>query len=226
MPTYFVTGIDTDAGKSFATGLMAKYLQERGENITTQKFAQTGCQGISEDILAHREIMGIEPTKWDCEGTTCPYVFNYPASPHLAASLENQRIEVQRITESTNVLEENFDYLLIEGVGGIYVPINDDITLLDYVEKMKYPLILVTSSKLGSINHTLLTLEIAYKRKLPIQGVIYNHYPNDSEIILKDSIKVFRRFLDQFGYDCPIIEIPKFEKGEAPNVDFGLFFTN
>uniref|UniRef100_UPI003569A8D5 dethiobiotin synthase n=1 Tax=Ancylomarina sp. TaxID=1970196 RepID=UPI003569A8D5 len=126
MSTYFITGIDTDAGKTFATGLMAKYLLDRNVNVMTQKFAQTGCVGISEDILAHREIMGVEPYEEDKDGTTCPYVFTYPASPHLAAKIDGDEIDINVINASTEKLEAAYDTLLIEGVGGIHVPITLD----------------------------------------------------------------------------------------------------
>lgn len=224
MPSFFIAGIDTDTGKTFATGLMAKYLLEQGKSVITQKFAQTGCKGISEDILMHREIMGISVQEVDSDGTTCPYVFDYPASPHLAAQMQNQVIDVEKINDCTSVLENKHDYLLLEGVGGMHVPITMDYSLLDFLEEKKYPCILVTSSKLGSINHTLLSLEVAKQRNIPIVGLLYNCYPAKSKFILEDSIKVFRAYLDKYGFDCPIIEIPEFSKNESPNVDFEKIF--
>ncbi len=224
MSTYFITGIDTDAGKTFATGLMAKYLYDRKVNVMTQKFAQTGCVGISEDILAHREIMGVAPFDVDEDGTTCPYVFTYPASPHLAAKIDKAEIDIEVIKASTRKLQANYETLLIEGVGGIHVPITLDYSLLDYMEDEKHPLILITSSKLGSINHTLMTLELAASRNLPIHGLIYNHYPNKSNVILEDSIRVFKHYLKKYGYDCPVLEIPEFKIGKTPEVDFSLLF--
>ena len=224
MSTYFITGIDTDAGKTFATGLMAKYLYDRKVNVMTQKFAQTGCVGISEDILAHRKIMGVDPFNVDKDGTTCPYVFTYPASPHLAARIDGKEIDVNVINASTAKLQAEFDTLLIEGVGGLHVPITLDYSLLDYLEEKRHPLIIITSSKLGSINHTLMTLELAANRNLPIHALIYNHYPNKSEVILKDSIEVFKTYLKKYGYDCPVIEIPEFKIGESPEVDFSPLF--
>ena len=226
MPTYFIAGIDTDTGKTFTTGLMAKYLLEQEKSVITQKFAQTGCKGISEDILMHREIMGIEIQEVDSKGITCPYVFDYPASPHLAAQMQNQVIEVEKINNSTKILENQYDYLLLEGVGGMHVPITMDYSLLDFLEEKKFPTILITSSKLGSINHTLLSLEVAKQKNIPIKGLIYNCFPANSKFILEDSIKVFRSYLDKLGFDCPIIEIPEFSKNESPNVDFGELFSD
>ena len=95
---FCITGIDTDIGKSVVTGLLGRYLLGRGVNAITQKVCQTGCKGISEDILLHRKIMGMALTDEDRQGLTCPYVFSEPCSPHLAGSLENTVIEPQRIS--------------------------------------------------------------------------------------------------------------------------------
>ena len=111
---YFVSGIDTDAGKSVVTGLLARSLRKRGVNVITQKFIQTGWVGISEDILKHREIMGIEPQPVDKDGTTCPYVMTYPASPHLAAEIDKVTLDMERITVSTRKLDALYDMVLLE----------------------------------------------------------------------------------------------------------------
>ncbi|NOU58222.1 dethiobiotin synthase [Marinifilum caeruleilacunae] len=224
MSIYFVAGIDTDAGKSFATGLMAKYLHSKGVDVVTQKFAQTGCKGISEDIQTHRNLMGIDLMDVDRDGTTCPFVFDYPASPHLAAEMQNKTIDLEKIEHSTKTLNDKFELVLLEGVGGLNVPITLDYSLLDYLEEKRYPTILVSSSKLGSINHTLLSLEILQKRNIPLHGLIYNHFPADSEFILKDSVKVFEHYLNKMNFDCPIVEIPVIENFESARVDFSKFF--
>ena len=87
---YFVSGIDTDAGKSYATGFLAREWNKNGQRTITQKFIQTGNVGHSEDIDLHRHIMGIPFTEEDKEGLTMPEIFSYPASPHLASQLDNR----------------------------------------------------------------------------------------------------------------------------------------
>ncbi|WP_321308247.1 dethiobiotin synthase [Marinifilum fragile] len=224
MSIYFIAGIDTDAGKSFATGLLAKYLLNKQVNVVTQKFAQTGCKGISEDIQTHRKIMGIDLMDVDKDRTTCPFVFDYPASPHLAAEMQNKTIDIEKINNSSKQLDDEFDVVLLEGVGGLNVPITLDYSLLDFLEEKKYPTILVSSSKLGSINHTLLSLEILQKRNIPLHGLIYNHFPANSEFILKDSIKVFKHYLNKMNFDCPIVEIPVIDDFKKSEIDFSAFF--
>ena len=164
MAVYFISGIDTDAGKSIVTGVIARTLLQKGVHVITQKFIQTGCVGISEDILKHREIMGIPPQEVDRDGTTCPYVMTYPSSPHLAAEIDRVEIDVERIHRSTEKLAAAYDVVLLEGAGGLYVPVSRQYLTIDYIQEYKHPLILVSSSKLGSINHTLMSLELCRLR--------------------------------------------------------------
>ena len=218
--TYFISGIDTDAGKSIVTGLIAKSLLNSGVNVITQKFIQTGNTTSSEDIDLHREIMGVEPYEVDTNRTTCPYIFTYPASPHLAAEIDKKEIDVNKITEATATLEKQFDTVLLEGAGGLFVPVTREYYTIDYVQDTNLPLILVTSSKLGSINHTLMSLELCKKRNINLVGLIYNEFPNDSEHILNDSSKVFQHYLNENFPDCKIVNVPIVKNNEWPILDF------
>lgn len=216
MAVYFVSGIDTDAGKSVVTGVIARTLLQKGVNVITQKFIQTGCIGISEDILKHREIMGIAPLAVDEDGTTCPYVMTYPASPHLAAEIDRVNIDVAKIHQATEKLSSLFDVVLLEGAGGLYVPVKRDYLTIDYIAEYGHPLILVSSSKLGSINHTLMSLELCRLRGIEVKYVVYNDFPNDSELIKNDSITIIRDYLDLHFPDCCLLELPVVGGGEWP----------
>lgn len=219
MAVFFISAIDTDTGKTIVTGLIAKYLKKKGVKVTTQKLAQTGCTGISEDILKHREIMDEAPNFFDKNATTCPYVFPFPASPHLSAKLANADISIAKINLSTKILEENFEIVLLEGVGGIYVPITPDFTVLDFLVERKYPLILVTSAKLGSINHTLMSLEIAKNRGVNVKALVFNNFPQCPEEIYNDSKQIFRHYLMKFFPDAEFYEIPLYTKDIECNFD-------
>ena len=162
------------------TGLIARSLRARGINAITQKFIQTGCVGISEDILKHREIMGIPPQEVDKDGTTCPYVMTYPSSPHLAAEIDKVNIDLRRIEECSKKLESLYDVVLLEGAGGLYVPVTRSYFTIDYIREHRYPLILVASSKLGSINHALMSLEVCRRQGVRVAYFVYNRFPNDS----------------------------------------------
>lgn len=218
MAVYFISGIDTDAGKSIVTGVIARTLLKKGVNVVTQKFIQTGCVGISEDILKHREIMGIEPLEVDKDGTTCPYVMTYPASPHLAAEIDKVDIDMKRIHQSTVKLAAMYDMVLLEGAGGLYVPVTRDYLTIDYIQEYKHPLILVSSSKLGSINHTLMSLELCRLRGIEVKYVVYNDFPNDSEFIKNDSITIIRQYLQQHFPECELLELPVVEGEKWPEL--------
>jgi len=225
MSTIAIVGIDTNVGKTIVTGLIGNYLRCAGHRVITQKIAQTGCVGVSEDIALHRRLMGIKLTEEDRQGLTCPYIFTLPASPHLAAQQEQKTILSECIAAATRQLEARYEYVLLEGVGGLYVPLNEDISLLDYLAERQYPLIVVSSAKLGSINHTLLTLEVARHRALSVLGIVYNLHPAEHPLIVEDSQRVFRKYLRRFGFPETLITVPAIDANQLiPAVDFSALF--
>lgn len=221
----FVTGIDTGIGKTVACGMLARFLLQRGESVITQKLAQTGCRGTSEDIRTHRRLMGIGLTPEDRAGDTCPYVFRFPASPHLAAAREQVRIDLRRITAATRRLACRYDSVLLEGVGGVDVPLRDDVTTLDYLDTAGYPVIVVSSSRLGSINHTMLTLRVLNARGIPVNGIVYNRLRGENRTIAMDTRRVLRRALARLGYPPVVIDLPFIRNlSSPPDVDFSALF--
>jgi dethiobiotin synthetase len=223
-----VTGIDTDIGKTVATGLLGRYLLGLGKRVITQKLVQTGCVGLSEDILMHRHLMGQEPQPEDYQGLTCPYVFAKPCSPHLAASLAGSRIDPERIRQATLSLAARYDLVLLEGAGGLHVPLTEDYTFLDYLEQESYPLVVVSSPRLGSIHHTLSLLEIASRRGLQVLGILYNRFQENDREIAEDSARVFSRALRRYGYpDCVIdfFTVDEYNQQER-TLDFSTLFSD
>ena len=197
--SYFITGIDTDIGKSYAVAFLAKAVIASGLSVITQKFIQTGCdpKDVAEDIITHRQLMGVELFPEDNDHTTCPVIFRLPSSPHLAARQEGTTVDVELITKSTEILKAKYDVVLIEGAGGVMVPIEGDYLTIDYVTDNKLPTILVTSARLGSLNHSLLTLEQMRLKGVDLSGVVYNMYGADCETIANDSADYIKRYLDQ-----------------------------
>ncbi len=207
---YFVTGIDTDAGKTFATGAIAKMLMDRGESVITQKFIQTGCEGISTDILVHREIMGTGLLDVDKSLLTSPEIYSYPCSPHLAAEIDKRPINLDKINAATLELAESYDIVLVEGAGGLMVPLTRESLTVDYIKDMGYPVIFVTSGKLGSINHTLLSLEACKSRGIQVAVMAYNHFPDTDTIIGTDTYNYLINYIKQNFPETEIVDIPKF----------------
>ena len=222
-----VTGIDTDVGKSYATGLMARYLRQQNISVITQKLAQTGCVGISEDVELHRELMGIELLAEDMQGLTCPYVFPHPCSPHLAARLAGTVIDCNKITQSTELLLQRYETIVLEGVGGLLVPLNDEVTLADYLQQQQIPLVLVSSSRLGSINHTLAALEVLQNRGMTLLGIVYNRHNETDHLIGDDSRALFRHALGKYGFNDCIVDLPPLENisTRLSYPDFGPLFS-
>lgn len=216
----FITGIDTDSGKSIVTGLIAKYLLSRKRTIITQKYVQTGCEGIAEDIVTHRKIMNTNLLDEDIQQITCSYLFKHPASPHLSSEMEDIRIDSRLFTDSTRILEKDYEYVLMEGAGGLMVPLNSQYLLIDYIQEQDYPVILVSSSKLGSINHTILSLEVLKKRNMNVIGLVYNQYPNNDIAIIQDSEIIIQKQLISYFPKAGFISIPKLDINKTPLIDF------
>ena len=189
---YFISGIDTSVGKTAATGAIAKALAQASKRVITQKMIQTGCEQVSEDIEEHRRIQGIPFTEEDREGWTCPYIFSYPCSPHMAAAKDGRTIDLQVITQATERLRERYEYVLLEGAGGLMVPNDFQSLTIDYIRDQGYPLILVTSGKLGSINHTLLSLFAAEQYGIPVKAIVYNQYPHIDALIEANTLEYLR----------------------------------
>lgn len=206
----FISGIDTDAGKTYATGLLARKMIEEGKKVATIKFIQTGCKDFSEDIVKHRQIMGHELPE-DASKITSPIIFNYPASAQLAAKIDKKEIDLKKIDESIEKLKNKYDVVLIEGAGGLMVPITDDFFTIDYITSRKLPVILVTNGILGSINHTILSLEAIKSREIMIPFVIYNTYFDKDKIIAEDTFGFISRYLEKNLPDTKLISIPSIE---------------
>jgi len=209
---YFITGIDTDAGKSYATGYLARLWNAQGKRTITQKLIQTGNNGYSEDIDLHRKLMGIDYTPEDKAMLTMPEIFTYPASPHLASRLDNRPIDFDKIKKATQHLSNLYDAVLLEGAGGLMVPLTTDYLTIDYIRDNNYPLILVTSGKLGSINHTLLSLEAIAHRGLNLEIVAYNLYPEPADPTIRDDTRQFiTHYLSKHFPSTHLLEIPIIE---------------
>nr|WP_201546290.1 dethiobiotin synthase [Psychrobacter immobilis] len=234
MSVLFISGIDTDIGKTYATGMIAKALMQQGVNVITQKLVQTGVainpdngeMNIADDIITHRQLMGIALQPCDIDSTTCPYRYKKPASPHLAVRLANTVLDPETITKSTQQLQANYDVVLLEGAGGLLVPITEQLLTLDYIVTQGYPVILVTSGRLGSINHTLLSLEAIRARGLTMHSVIYNHIHdtagNTDTDITNSSIDYLKNYLAQNYPNANWLQLPYQDKDQKNNNDLIL----
>ena len=206
---YFISGIDTGIGKTYATGYLARLWNEQGKKTITQKLIQTGNTDISEDIEQHREIMGMGWFPEDETKLTMPEIFTYPASPHLATKIDGREIDFQKIEHATQQLAEKYEVVLLEGAGGLMVPLTTELLTIDYVAEKKHPVILVTSGRLGSINHTILSLEALKSRSLELYALAYNlKDQSQDELISKDTAEYLKAYLAKHFPNSLWIDIP------------------
>lgn len=172
---YFVTGIGTGVGKTFVSALL------------TYKLKAIYWKPIQAGIQAGTDTEFVEKITQLPKNHFIPpvYTLKTPASPHLAASIEDKQLSLLDFSE---VDISQYPNLIVEGAGGLLVPINDYQTILDLIRFLKIPVIVVSQHYLGSINHTLLTLRMLEMANIPVKGVIFNGYNPESErIILKMS---------------------------------------
>lgn len=193
----FVTGTDTGVGKTVVTGLLGKYLREKGYRVATQKWIQTGCR-IPVDINLHLKIMGMSRNEMkDYHASVCPYIFKLAASPHLAAQAEQRKIQVAKIKKSFSRLSSNFDFVIVEGIGGALVPLDQQHLVIDIARALDLPVLVVAQNKLGAINHTLMTVEVLKNRKMKILGIIFNNLKGQQQRVLKDNPGIIKKFTRQ-----------------------------
>ena len=209
---YFVSGIDTDIGKSYTTGFIARTWNSEGRRTITQKLIQTGNTGMSEDIELHRRIMGCGLLPEDREGLTMPEIFSYPCSPHLAAEIDGRPIDLAGIERATMELSRRYDTVLLEGAGGLMVPLTRQLLTIDYIARKGYPLIYVTSGRLGSISHFLLGLEAVRARRIRLHTVAYNLFPREEDDrISRDTESYIRDVLSREWPDTQFVTVPVLE---------------
>ncbi|MDE6161655.1 MAG: dethiobiotin synthase [Muribaculaceae bacterium] len=207
-PVIFVSGIDTDAGKTYATAWLVQHLAAQGVRTITQKFIQTGCEGCSEDIEAHRRLCGIGLLPEDLDGTTAPIIFTYPASAQLAARIDGREIDLTLADAATARLRSLYDCVLVEGAGGLMVPVTDDFMAIDYVATRRLPVVLVTNGRLGSINHTVLSLEAIAARGIELAAVVYNHYFDADPVIAADTRAFIGRYTARHFPSASVLDLP------------------
>ena len=204
----FVGGIGTDVGKSYATGWLAREMAAVGHSVITQKLVQTGCVDESDDIRTHRKIMNIPMLTVDHTKITSPLIYKYPASPHLAADMEGEEVKIELIDEATRILEKQYHHVLIEGAGGLMVPLKHDYLTIEYVKERKLPVILVTNGELGSISDTLLSLYALAHSRIKIFGVVYNPHFDKDRKIAEETKRYLREWVLHHYPDTLWMEMP------------------
>jgi dethiobiotin synthetase len=190
----FVTGTDTGIGKTLACGVLLAGLRRLGYAAITQKWVQTGCTE-PEDVLAHLALAGINRAEVaDLLPDLCPYCLPLPASPHLAAAAVGVELDPSVIIAAYARLNARCAPVLVEGAGGVLVPLAPERLIVDLAAMLRLPALVIAPNRLGTINHTLLTLEALRTRQIPVLGVVMNRLcPQEDPRILQDNPRTIAR---------------------------------
>lgn len=179
-PGIFVTGTGTEVGKTVVAAAIARTLAGEGEKVAVFKAAVTGLdEGVETDHALLRRASGSNQS----DAEIAPYRYGPSASPHLAAAMAGEEIDPERLRQVAATAAESADAIVCEGVGGLLVPLSPGYLVRDLAADLGYPLVVVASPDLGTINHTLLTVEAARAAGLDLAAIVLNPWPEEpSEI--------------------------------------------
>lgn len=179
----FITGTGTDVGKTYISALIVKKLKADGYNCGYYKPVLSGAEIQNEEIIAGDCQQVINCAQIDAKSTDlASYVFKTPVSPHLASKLENISIDIDKIKNDFANIKAKYDYILVEGAGGIICPINIDknTMLTDIIKMLNLDIIIVANAGLGTINSTVLTVEYAKSKNINVKGIILNNFEKNN----------------------------------------------
>ena len=172
----FVTATDTGVGKTYVASGIAADLLRRGVDVGVMKPAETGCSMrdgrlVPLDAKRLMKAAGVN----DPISLVNPYRFHRPLAPSVAARLSGKKIKPDKIISAYRELSRRHDFMIVEGAGGIMVPLREAYTFLDLAQELAIPVLVVARPGLGTINHTLLTLAALKRRRLMVSGIVINH---------------------------------------------------
>ena len=206
----------------------------KGIEVGVYKPIETGCLEKNGCLIgADAELLREAAKSEQSHNEVCPQRFREPAAPLVAAEAEGRSVDIENIVQHVHKLSSRFDILLIEGAGGLLVPLTSDDTYGDLMQRLGIPVVVVVGAKLGCINHSLLTLEALKVRGIPVLGLILNELsPNPDESLAHQT---HRELLERFT-DCKdLVSFPYLEKSEqgdpnllafhaAQNIDLTQFY--
>ena len=190
----FITGTGTDIGKTYVTGLIVKKLAENGTAAAYYKAAMSGNDRRPDGSLIPGDALFVKNTSGIAQPleTMCPYIYENAYSPHLASRIEGNPVEMPVVKEGFQKLAGEYDFITMEGSGGILCPICFDeakIQLEDVIKELNLSSLLIADAGLGTINSVVLTAEYMKARNLTIKGIIFNNY-HPGNIMEDDNIRM------------------------------------
>jgi dethiobiotin synthetase len=217
MTAVFVTATGTDIGKTFVTTGLIRHFRSAGRVVDAIKPVVSGFDPAAwqdSDPAALLTALG-RPLTLDEAERISPWRFVAPLSPDMAASREGRSIAFQEVVDFCRTFAARRGVLLIEGIGGIMVPLDDHRTVLDLMSVLRMRIILVAGSYVGTISHTLTSLEVLARRNLDVSAVVVSESEN-SAASLEDTVATLQRFVDPID----VIGIPRLAGGAAEHPAF------
>lgn len=203
MKKIFVTATDTDVGKTLVTGGLAKTFIRHGYRVGVIKPFASGGRPCPDAIFLEKCLDGAMSAD-----QITPLVFDEPVAPYAVIRNQNVDIDLNKIISEIRKMENRYDVLLVEGIGGVMVPIKRDYSLIDFMADLKYPTIVVARAGLGTLNHTLMTLSHLKNKNVPILGFVSNNQSNVNDISKKDNSAIIS---EVSGVPC-LMELPYEDK--------------
>jgi dethiobiotin synthetase len=178
IPGLFITGTDTGVGKTVVAGAIAQWFRDQNKRVAVCKPVATGCikrrEGLVSEDAEFLAVCAKSPHPLDL---ICPQRYYEPLAPAIAAQRAKQPLDWESINRSISIMSKDSDVIIVEGVGGVRVPLDEKNTLIDLISALALPVIIVARAGLGTINHTLLTFDVLRQAGAKIAGVVINRYP-------------------------------------------------
>lgn len=176
MQSIFITGTDTGIGKTIVAAGISANIRNRGIDVGVMKPIATGCRRIGKKLVSHdAKVLMASAKVNDPYEIVNPIAFAHPLSPNIASKLSRKKINLNKIFKAYTELHKRHEIIIVEGIGGIMVPITDKYFVVDLIKKLQLPIIVVSRPTLGTLNHTLLTVEIARHYNIEIKGIVVNY---------------------------------------------------
>ncbi len=212
MTSCFVTGTDTAVGKTVVSCALVRAVRATGANVGVMKPIETGVGPDGpRDALALGEAAGVD----DALDLVCPQQFALPAAPTVAAAHEGREVQLDVVDRAWQVLRARHDVMVVEGAGGLLVPAAPAVSMADLAANLGLPVLVAARGALGTINHTLLTIEAAQRRGLKLAGVVISHATG----VLSDADAANLAELRNALGGMLVGEIPPLAPGELPAPD-------
>ncbi len=207
----FITGTDTGVGKTKVTAGIGRMLQQAGVQVGVCKPVETGCEPGPEGELLGADVAFLRSSLFATEAAAeiediVLHQYAAPAAPSVAAAAVGECIDFSAMCEKISEKSKQVDLMLLEGAGGLLVPINDEFTMLDLARELGASVLLVVASRLGALNHACLTLSVLNSARLPVFGYLFNEYSSVVEDPYRLARETNRQELSRLAAQYGVLE--------------------